>query len=111
MHQAYIIPEFDPDKHALLASNRYNSEFGERVAFLAANKKPHGVTTDRTEFLGRLGSLRAPAALGRIGLENKVNAGLDPCAVLQLHIDLPPAQARKSFSCSVKAPIEPKAWR
>jgi cyclic beta-1,2-glucan synthetase len=89
-HQAHIMPEFDAERHALLASNRYNSEFGERVAFLAANKKPHGVTADRTEFLGRLGSLRSPAALGRIGLASAVNAGLDPCAVIQLHVDLAP---------------------
>ncbi len=50
-HQAHIMPEFDPDKHALLASNHFNSEFGERVAFLAANKKPHGVTAPRTPHL------------------------------------------------------------
>ena len=96
-HQAYIMPEFDDDKHALLASNRYNSEFGERVAFLAANKTPHGVTANRTEFLGRMGGLRAPAALSRIGLESAVNAGLDPCAVVQLHVDLPPGASEEVF--------------
>ncbi|MCG2787498.1 MAG: cellobiose phosphorylase [Anaerolineae bacterium] len=90
LQQAHIMPEFIPEKHALLASNRFNSEFGERVAFLAASKKPHGLTTDRSEFLGRLGSLRTPAALGRIGLGSAVNAGLDPCAVIQLHVDLAP---------------------
>ena len=95
--QAHIMPEFDPDRNALLASNRYNNEFGERVAFLAANKKPHGVTTDRTEFLGRLGSLRNPAALGRIGLASAVNAGLDPCAAIQLHIDLAPGAVEEVF--------------
>ena len=91
------MPEFDPDKHALLATNHFNSEFGERVAFLAANKKPHGVTTDRTEFLGRLGSLQAPAALGRIGLASAVNAGLDPCAAIQLHVDLAPGATDEVF--------------
>jgi cyclic beta-1,2-glucan synthetase len=96
-HQAHIIPEFDADKHALLATNHYNTEFSERVTFLAANKKPHGVTTDRTEFLGRMGGLRAPAALGRIGLESKVNAGLDPCAVIQLHVDLAPGATEEVF--------------
>jgi cyclic beta-1,2-glucan synthetase len=96
-YQAHIMPEFDADKHALLASNRYNSEFGGQVAFLAANKKPHGVTADRAEFLGRLGSLRSPAALGRIGLESRVNAGLDPCAVIQLHVDLPPGASDEVF--------------
>jgi cyclic beta-1,2-glucan synthetase len=95
--QTHIMPEFDPDKNALLAANRFNTEFGERVAFLAANKKPHGVTADRTEFLGRLGSLRAPAALGRIGLASTVNAGQDPCAAIQLHVDLAPGAAEEVF--------------
>ncbi len=96
-HQAHIMPEFDADKYALLAANHYNSEFGERVAFLASNKKPHGITTDRTEFLGRMGNVRMPAALGRIGLESSVHAGLDPCAVIQLHVDLPPGGTEEVF--------------
>ncbi|HEY3311749.1 MAG TPA: glucoamylase family protein [Anaerolineales bacterium] len=95
--QVHIMPEYDPANNALLASNRYNSEFGERVAFLAANKKPHNLTTDRAEFLGRLGSLSAPAALGRIGLTSAVNAGLDPCAVIQLHVDLAPGADEEVF--------------
>jgi cyclic beta-1,2-glucan synthetase len=96
-HQSHIMPEFDAERHALLASNRYNSEFGERVAFLAANKSPHGVTTDRAEFLGRMGSLRKPAALARIGLASAVNAGLDPCAAMQLHIDLAPGASEEIY--------------
>jgi cyclic beta-1,2-glucan synthetase len=96
-HQAHIMPEFVPDQNALLASNQYNSEFAQRVAFLAASKKPHGVTADRTEFLGRMGSLRSPAALGRIGLASKVNAGLDPCAAIQLHVDLAPGATEQVF--------------
>ncbi len=96
-YQTHIMPEFDPEINALLATNHFNSEFGERVAFLAANKKPHGVTTDRTEFLGRLGSLQAPAALGRIGLASAVNAGLDPCAAIQLHVDLAPGAVEEVF--------------
>jgi len=96
-HQAHVMPEFEPDKYALLATNHFNSEFGERVAFLAANKQPHGVTANRTEFLGRMGSLRAPAALRRIGLDSAVNAGLDPCAVIQLHVDLAPNATEEVF--------------
>jgi cyclic beta-1,2-glucan synthetase len=96
-HQAHIMPEFIPDQNALLAVNHFNSEFGERVAFLAASKNPHGVTADRTEFLGRMGSLCNPAALGRIGLGSVVNAGLDPCAAIQLHIDLAPGAKEEVF--------------
>lgn len=87
--QPYIIPEYDNNSGALLARNPYNTEFGERVAFLAASKAPHGLTTDRTEFLGRMGDLSHPTALSRIGLASTVEPGLDPCAALQLHIDLP----------------------
>ncbi|MCB2160724.1 hypothetical protein KQH40_01415 [bacterium] len=96
-YQAHILPEFDPENRALLAMNHYNSEFGERVAFLAANKQPHSVTADRTEFLGRMGSMRSPAALQRIGLASAVNAGLDPCAVIQVHVDLAPGAAEEVF--------------
>ncbi|HTX93114.1 MAG TPA: protein ndvB, partial [Anaerolineales bacterium] len=96
-NQAFIVPEFDPARHALLAGNWYNSEFGERVAFLAANKKTHGLTTDRSEFLGRLGNLAKPAALGRIGLASTVRAGLDPCAAIQLHVDLAPGQVEEVY--------------
>ncbi len=96
-NQAFNTPEYDPTTHALLVSNRFNAEFSERVAFLAANKEPHGVTADRTEFLGRMGSLQAPAALGRIGLASRVNAGLDPCAAIQLHVDLEPGQVEEVF--------------
>jgi cyclic beta-1,2-glucan synthetase len=95
--QAFIIPEFEPETGALLASNRYNAEFNERVAFLASSKKPHGVTADRTEFVGRLGSMRYPAALGRIGLAGAVQPGQDPCAALQVHVDLAEGQSEELY--------------
>ena len=95
--QQYIVPEFEAGLNALLASNRYNTEFGEHVAFLAANKSPHGLTADREEFLGRLGSLANPAGLGRIGLASTVRAGSDPCAAIQLHVDLAAGQSEEVF--------------
>lgn len=88
--QQFVTPEYDQSGRALLARNAYHSEFGERVAFMAANKAPHGLTTNRTEFLGRLGNLQRPDALTRVGLSGQVSPGVDPCAVLQLHLDLPP---------------------
>jgi cyclic beta-1,2-glucan synthetase len=59
------------------------------VAFLATSKPVHGHTADRTEFLGRNGSLAAPAALARVGLAGNVQPGGDSCAALQVHVDLP----------------------
>src|SRR5438270_68843 len=47
--QQYVVPEFDGETHAFLARNSYNTEFGERVAFVAPSRDPHGLTADRTE--------------------------------------------------------------
>ena len=85
----YILPEYASAQACLLATNPYNVEFRERVAFLAASKIIHSFTADRTEFIGRNGSLQFPAALRRLGLESRVIPGEDPCGVLQIHLDLP----------------------
>lgn len=95
--QQYIVSEFDGDYQALLARNSYNTEFGERVAFVAASKRLHGLTADRAEFLGRMGSITYPTALNRVGLASSVQPGLDPCAALQLHIDLKPGESEEIF--------------
>jgi cyclic beta-1,2-glucan synthetase len=88
--QMFVLPDFDGETQALLAQNPYNAEFGGRVAFAVAGKALHGLTADRTEFLGRVGDMRRPEALNRIGLSSRIEPGLDPCAALQVHIDLAP---------------------
>ena len=95
--QPYIISEYDHGSNSLLARNAYNPEFGERVAFLAASKSLHGLTADRTEFLGRMGDVGHPAALSRIGLASTVEPGLDPCAAIQIHVDLPIGASEEVF--------------
>ena len=93
----YIIPEYHEAPECLLATNPYNAEFGKRVAFLIASKAVHGLTADRTEFLGRSGTPTFPAALQRLGLETHITPGEDPCAVLQLHIDLLPGGTEEVY--------------
>jgi cyclic beta-1,2-glucan synthetase len=91
----YIAPEFASGYFALLARNVYNTDFGQRVAFLASTREPTGVTTDRTEFLGEPGSYIRPAALERVGLTARVEAGVDPCAVLQCLLWLQPGETKE----------------
>jgi cyclic beta-1,2-glucan synthetase len=86
--QPFVAPEFDPASEVLLARNPWNEDFADRVAFVAASEKLHGLTADRTEFLGRHGGYATPAAMRRIGLAGAVQAGLDPCAALQVHLDV-----------------------
>jgi cyclic beta-1,2-glucan synthetase len=95
--QQYIIPEYPPDSQTLLAHNPYSTEFGDYYIFISANKDFHGLTTDRTEFLGRLGDYASPAALKRIGLSGTVQPGLDTCATVQLHVDLQPGAVEEMF--------------
>ena len=95
--QAHVVSEFDPEFQVLLARNAYRAEYGERVAFAAASDILHGLTADRTEFLGRMSAPNHPAALDRIGLAGKVEPGLDPCAALQLHVDLGPGETQEVF--------------
>ncbi|MFP4343984.1 MAG: GH36-type glycosyl hydrolase domain-containing protein [Anaerolineales bacterium] len=93
--QQYIVPDYAGEHDVLLARNPYNAEFAGRVAFLAADRPLHGLTTNRTEFLGRERSLEDPAALSRVGLSGTVRAGFDPCAALQIHIDLQPGETQE----------------
>jgi cyclic beta-1,2-glucan synthetase len=76
---------------ALLARNAWNSDFASRVAFADLGGQQTSCTGDRTEFLGRDGTLDHPAALERGDrLSGKVGAGLDPCAALQTRVELRP---------------------
>ncbi|MDD5541559.1 MAG: glucoamylase family protein [Acidobacteriia bacterium] len=95
--QQYLVSEFDSDHQALLVRNTYQREFHTRTAFAAASKNLHGLTADRTEFLGRMGDVGHPAGLDRIGLSSVVEPGLDPCGVLQLHLDLKPGESEEIF--------------
>jgi cyclic beta-1,2-glucan synthetase len=91
---AHVVTEHDPVTGAIFARNRY-ADPQQRVAFLAAGgDSTVGYTGDRTEFLGRNGSRRAPAALRRGGLLGIVGPGLDPCGALQVVVELEPGASR-----------------
>ncbi|MEW5314794.1 MAG: hypothetical protein WDW38_006263 [Sanguina aurantia] len=84
----HVVTESDAASGALFARNAYNTEFPGRVAFFDVDDPGRSVGGDRAEFLGRNGSPRAPAAMGRTHLSGRVGAGLDPCAALQMTVEL-----------------------
>ncbi|OAI13494.1 MULTISPECIES: GH36-type glycosyl hydrolase domain-containing protein [Methylomonas] len=85
----HIVTELDSDTGALLAYNPWDPEFGQRVAFADLAGRQTTWTANRGEFLGRNGSLDAPAGLSsRKPLKNRVGAGLDPCAALQTTLEM-----------------------
>ena len=88
--QMHVVTSWDADSRTLLARNGYHPDFGSRVAFASASPLPLSFTADRTEFLGRNGSYARPAALLRQTLSGQAGAGFDPCAALQVVVELDP---------------------
>ncbi len=86
-----LVTELDPKTGAIFVTSVWAGEFGGRIAFADLCGKQTSVTGDRTEFLGRNGTLERPAAVeSGDPLSGKVGAGLDPCAALQTTIELRP---------------------
>jgi cyclic beta-1,2-glucan synthetase len=91
----YLITEIDKDASTIYVRNPFNNEFAGRVAFTATNERLSSATCDRKEFLGRNGTLARPAALRRSMLAGRDGAALDPCAALQVTLELAPHEARE----------------
>ncbi len=90
----HIRTGIDSKTGALLASNPFNTEFPGRVVFFEVSEANRSICGDRTEFIGRNGTLADPAALHRTRLSGKVGIGLDPAAALQVYFDLKPGQEK-----------------
>jgi cyclic beta-1,2-glucan synthetase len=84
----HIVTEIDPRTGAIFARNPYNSDFSGRIVFLDVNTEVGSFTGNRTEFLGRNGNMASPAALERERLSNRVGVAMDPCAAMQVKLDL-----------------------
>jgi cyclic beta-1,2-glucan synthetase len=91
----HIVTELDPRTGAMLARNAYNTDFPGRVAFVDVQTASRTVTGDRSEFLGRNGSLAQPAALRRLRLSGRVGASFDPCSAVQVQFELAGGQERE----------------
>ncbi|MEN6607026.1 MAG: cyclic beta 1-2 glucan synthetase, partial [Bryobacteraceae bacterium] len=88
----HVMTGIDPASGAIFARNPYSTEFAGRVCFFDAGDAARTVSGDRTEFLGRNGSLRRPAAMRRTGLSGKTGNALDPCAAIQVPFELAEGQ-------------------
>ncbi|MHA6684796.1 GH36-type glycosyl hydrolase domain-containing protein [Mesorhizobium sp. A556] len=85
-----IVPSRDEATGALLAQNPYGLDYGDRIAFLASDRKPDSMTADREEFLGRHGNTETPdAVLSGAILSGRIEAGDDPCAAIARDIEIP----------------------
>jgi cyclic beta-1,2-glucan synthetase len=89
---------FDSARRAILARNTFDPQFASWVAFAAMSEPVTSHTGDRREFVGRNGSLGAPAALalrGAAPLAGATGVAYDPCAALQSLVSLAPGETRE----------------
>jgi cyclic beta-1,2-glucan synthetase len=91
----HVTTEIDPNSGALFARNPYNTEFTGLTAFFDVDDTTRTTSCDRTEFIGRNGTLKNPAAMKRARLSGKAGAALDPCAAIQVSFDLADGQERE----------------
>ncbi len=91
----HVITDIDLESGAIFARNPYNTEFSNRMAFFNTNALTRTLSGNRTEFLGRNGTLHDPAVMKRLHLSGKVGAGLDPCAAIQVPFDLADGEGKE----------------
>ena len=84
----------------IYARNAERGEFSQRVAFASACHDAEvmlSATGSRRSFAGPDGSLASPAALSAPRLSHEFGSDLDPCAALQLRLELDPDA---TFTCA-----------
>ena len=114
----HVVTSRDPATGALMARNAFRDAYRDCVAFLdLSGGDARTLTGHRSDFIGRNGSLRAPAALGRERLSDRVDAALDPCGAIQVRVALEPGEERTvvgllgeaADAAGVRAAVE--SWR
>lgn len=86
---------FDANSGALMAQNRFEPGFAERVAFMSISEPVQSFTASREDFIGRNGSLAYPVAFRHRAMGGETGVGLDPCAALQCELLLNPGETRE----------------
>ncbi len=91
----HVVTELDATSGALIAKNVFNTEFQNCVAFFDVDDPNYHYTTDRSEFIGRNGTLQHPEAMNYAQLSGKAGAGMDACAAIQIPFELENGKERK----------------
>ncbi len=91
----HVVTSIDPATGALFARNGYNREFAGKTVFVHVGDADRTFTGSRLEFLGRNGTMAQPAALRQERLSGRTGAGLDPCAAMQVMLELADGEERE----------------
>jgi cyclic beta-1,2-glucan synthetase len=89
-----------PEQRRALRAQPYNTEFRDRTAFFDVDDATRTVSGDRTEFLGRNGTLRESGRHDPHAAFRQGGGGLDPCAAIQVASIWPSGRSGRSSSGS-----------
>ena len=108
---SFIMTEWDSSSNSLLARNTYQDVFREAIAFLHISSEHNSSnvdssessrrstnltwTSDRSEFLGRNGTLKHPAAMKRQHLSGQTGVVYDSCGAIQCKFTIDPGGEQK----------------
>jgi len=89
---------WSPDRsgqRGLVRAQRLQQRVHRAGRVLRRRRHSRTLSGDRTEFLGRNGSLARPDAMTRSQLSGRLGAGLDPCGAIQVPFELADGQERE----------------
>ena len=90
-----VVCKRDAVSGAVVAKNLWTDDFAGKLAFVAASPIARSATSDRTEFLGKYGSVFNPAGLKRTRLAGRFGSLQDPCAAAMVDISLAPGEHKE----------------
>jgi cyclic beta-1,2-glucan synthetase len=90
----HIITSAEQGSGTIYSVNHYSPEFAGRTVFIQTDEPSFTFTCDRTEFIGRNGTMQNPEAMSRSRLSGKKGVALDPCAAFQVYLDIPSGHDR-----------------
>ena len=105
----HVTTKWDLQSQSLFARNSYEPDFCERVTFATSTPAPASFTADRAVFIGRNHSLRDPAAMQHERLTGDAGIGLDPCAAVQITVEIDQGQTAEITFLLGQAGDEEKA--
>ena len=90
-----VVCKRDAVSGAVVAKNLWTDDFAGKLAFVAASPIARSATSDRTEFLGKYGSVFNPAGLKRTRLAGRFGSLQDPCAAAMVDTSLAPGEHKE----------------
>ncbi|AFQ44502.1 GH36-type glycosyl hydrolase domain-containing protein [Desulfosporosinus meridiei] len=91
----YLVTEYNQEIKTFFVRNTYQEEYMGRIGFVAAlGSDVTSYTGDRSEFIGRNGSLEDPIGLKLDSFSGTIGAGLDPCTAMRLELKIRPGETK-----------------